>query len=350
MNNRIAVLLAVMSTAGLSWVARADVSPPPTSSLTVATTPSPTGIPDPDAQYEFHLTKLDAALWGGLTGEGSEGPRAGETVQVAALRCQRDDARTRCTTVDFARLPELAAWAGRLAGCFRTRPQMLSEAALRSVEKALGDAAQGARSDALAGAAAQVPNAVVAAAVLSTRTVDEFRAGGCDGPRPPNRGCDPVSIPTGRKIQVKRTEILALGPGPYRLETALGTPPFPRVNPVRSWIVIKGVHDRILPDMLLAGGGDLAARLAAFRTRVEPWLTRSPGPRLRAALLVDLSYASFLSGDATAGRRFLGELDQLTATAGFDGRGLELDALRRPLRALATGAWSTADPCAKIQP
>jgi hypothetical protein len=42
----------------------------------------------------------------------------------------------------------------------------------------------------------------------------------------------------------------------------------------------------------------------------------------------------------------LAELDRLIATQDFDGEGLELQALRKPLRALAAGEWSVTDPCA----
>lgn len=339
---RTLLFVAVLGSVCMLRPVWADVAPLPI----VSTTSSSTDSLLPDNQYEFYLTKTSMPMWGGLLGTDLGGPRPGDAIGLLAIRCQRDDSKTRCAPVDITQIREWSDWSRRLHSCYKTRAQTMTKQGLQAVERALGNAKQPLLVDALAEAAVGTPIPVVAAIVDSERTADEFRRSGCDGERPRNMGCDPISIPTGRKIKVKRTDLIAYGPGPYRLDLYHANPPFPLVDPRRSWIVISGLGNRLLPELPLGTVGDFSTRLAAFRTRVEPWLARRPGPRMRAALLIDLAYASFGSGDAEAGRRYLGELEQLIATPGFDGRGLELEALRKPLQALASGEWSATDPCA----
>ncbi|MDX2088615.1 MAG: hypothetical protein SFX73_12240 [Kofleriaceae bacterium] len=310
----------------------------------------------PDRDYQFVPTRIQVRVWGGLTTnpDGSlrdqrEGPRAGEPVVYREISCRSGVRTTSCDAAPAPpTLPLHTEFLERLNACFRVTRDRSPPPNQRAIATLISS--HGLRKPLALGKLpaprAKAGHAFLGVALHLEREVDESKTVGCENP-PPGVGCDPVAMPTGRRITVTDEAFGARGPGTYDLGGAWPSAPvFPSADLEASWLVIFRADKSKIDDLLLTGKGDVAAQLQQFRARVEPWLERKPGPTLRAALLVNLTIAAFATGDRAGGRALLAKLEAHAANRGIDRKALRLDDSLPHLRRLAAGEWSATDPCA----
>ena len=247
----------------------------------------------------------------------------------------------------------------RLAQCFKLTPKQAGAHVVETATEMWRFAMTGPHNapgwwstigDAVApGVRPAAPGAFVVIEAVRSELVDEVRGAGCEngpGHTPDGHmiGCDPIAVPTGKKI-----------PATARLRIVLDPRPKHEPNPFQEqhldvfWVWIGTFSDHFEMDMTYAPSAqtsvpDPAAALALLeKHRADP----GP-PERRAAVYVDIAIAALRLGDLERGRRAVADLDALVAGEHLPANALDgtLAATSTSLHAIVAGtSLRLSDPC-----